>query len=58
MTRTVKVTFADGNYLVTDINGSREEIEAYYLGNYFQFGDTEECPRDNLQRGVNVEFID
>lgn len=52
--RTVKVTFADGYTLTTSINGTDEEIRAYYLGNAFQFGDTDECPRDNLQRAVSV----
>lgn len=56
--RAVKVTFADGNHLTTSINGTEEEIRRYYLGNYFQFGDTDEHPRDNLQRGVSVEFLD
>lgn len=53
----VKVTFADGNTIATEINGTREEVEAYYLGNSFNFGDTDECPRDNLQRAVSVEFL-
>jgi hypothetical protein len=55
--RAVKVTFADGNTLTTEINGTEEEIRAYYLNNEFQFGDTDERPKDNLQRATKVEFL-
>ena len=55
--KTVKVTFADGNTILTNINGTEEEIRQYYLNNVFQFGDTPDCPKDNLQKAVSVEFI-
>jgi hypothetical protein len=53
--RTIRVTFADGNTLATDINGTEQEIRDYYLNNYFNLGDD---TRDNMQRGVSVEFLD
>jgi len=56
--RTVKVTFADGNTITTRINGTEAEVRRYYLGQVFNFGDTEEHPADNLQRAVSVEFLD
>jgi len=55
--KTIKVTFADGNHLITSINGSEDEIKNYYLGNQFQFGDTEECPEDKLVKAIKVEFL-
>lgn len=56
--RTVKVTFSDGNSLVTSINGTDEEIRRYYVGQTFNFGDTDECPQDKLVTGVSVEFLE
>lgn len=57
---TVKVTFEDGRSLTTDINGTREEILAYYFGPdaVFNFGDTDEHPADDLRRVVAVQFLD
>lgn len=34
----VKVTFADGDYIETAPNGTREMIASYYLDNYFERG--------------------
>lgn len=54
----VRVTFADGNTIETWINAPNQQyVIDYYTKNEFQFGDTESCPRDNLQRGINVEFL-
>ena len=55
--RAIRVTFADGNTIETNINGTDDEIKAYYIGQEFQFGDTEECPYDKLVKATNVEFI-
>jgi hypothetical protein len=49
----IKVIFADGNYLFTSINGTVEEIRAYYLGKFFNIGTIE----DNLVQAVDVQFI-
>lgn len=54
----IKVTFADGNVIETAINGTEEEIERYYLGNHFQFGDSEEQPFDYMVAATKVEFIE
>ena len=55
--RAIKVTFEDGNTIITSINGNDETIRKYYLGNTFQFGDTDECPVDKLVRAISVEFL-
>jgi hypothetical protein len=52
--KTVKVTFANGDFLVTNINGSDEEIAAYYLNNWFNLGTVD----DNMQKCVKVEIIE
>lgn len=51
----VKVTFADGNSLVTTINATIDEARAYYLGNTDGFELDEEKP---LTRAVSVELAD
>jgi hypothetical protein len=55
--KTAKVHFGDGNTLTTSINGTKKEIEAYYIGKSFQFGDTEEKPHDYMVKAVKVEFL-
>ncbi len=51
--RTIRVSFSNGDSLVTSINGSDEEINAYYLGNVFNLGTVE----DELTVATKVEFI-
>jgi len=54
----VKVTFADGNSFVTGINATLDEAKAYYIGQTFQFGDTEEHPEDLPVKAISVEEIE
>ena len=54
--KSIRVTFEDGNTIDTEINGTNQEIEAYYLGNYFNFGDTEAHPKDKMLKGVSIKF--
>ena len=49
----VKVTFSDGDSLVTNINATFEEAEEYYLGNIFNTG-TED---DHMVRTIKVEEV-
>ena len=49
----VKVTFENGDNVTTSINGSKDEVEAYYLGTVFNLG----TDKDNLQKAINVEFL-
>ena len=52
-----KVTFADGNTLTTNMNATLAEARAYYIGNAFNFGDTEERPYDLMVTAVEVEQL-
>jgi hypothetical protein len=54
-TLNLKVTFADGNHLNTRFNGTMDEAKAYYVGQSFNFGDTEAHPTDRMVNGVKVE---
>jgi hypothetical protein len=54
---TFKVTFEDGNTLISGMNASLQEATEYYTTHLFNFGDTEEHPKDKLVRGVKVELI-
>lgn len=52
--KTVKVIFTNGDEIITDINGSDEEIRAYYrIGNTFNLGDY----KDDMQQVVSVEIL-
>ena len=51
--KSIKVTYADGNVVYTGINGTEEEIKAYYL-NAEGFELDERKP---LVKAVKVEFI-
>lgn len=53
----VRVTFADGNTVTTPINGTKEQIRRYYIGQEFQFGDTDVHPGDLMIKAVDVEFL-
>jgi hypothetical protein len=53
----IKVTYADGNSLSTNINGTIEEARAYYIGQWFNFGDTEEHPADRMVKAVAVDEV-
>ena len=50
--RTVKVIFKNGDSLTTRINGTIEDIENYYLGNFFNIGAGE----DNMQEAIAIGF--
>lgn len=56
--RYITVTFEDGNTIDTAINGTNESINEYYIGNYFDFGDTEEHPQSKMIKAVSVKFHD
>lgn len=48
----VKVVFANGDYFYTKINGTKEEIENYYVDKYFNMGTV----TDSMQKCIRVEF--
>ncbi len=56
--RPIKVTFSDGDTLHTSINGTDEEINRHYLGQWFNHGDTWTHPADKMVRAVKVEFLE
>jgi len=53
----VKVTFADGNSFVTGINATLDEAKAYYIGQAFNFGDSDEHPADLMVKAIAVEEV-
>ena len=50
--RAVRVTMSDGDVITTEINGTKKEIEDYYLKNEFVKADEK-----TMHRGTNVEFL-
>lgn len=53
--REVSVTFANGQQIQTEINGTEDEIIAYYKENTFNVGKGGE---DDVQSVVEVKFLD
>lgn len=52
--KAVKVTFTDGDTITTSINGSDDEIRAYYrIGRQFNIGSV----NDNMQLVTALEFL-
>lgn len=54
MTKAIRVTFDSGDTLETEINGTHESIEKYYIGNYFNVGSV----NDKIAKAVKVQFLD
>jgi hypothetical protein len=53
--RTAKLIFKDSKYnYCTSINGTDESIKKYFLGKFLNFGDTAGCPKDDLQKCIDV----
>ena len=50
--RHIKVTMSDGDVINTEINGTKKEIEDYYLKNNFVKQDEK-----TMHHGVKVEFL-
>lgn len=48
----VKVTFDDGNSLITGFNGTIEEAKGYYVSQLFEMN---EC--EPMVQGISVELI-
>lgn len=47
--------FDDSKYnYSTEINGTEEEIRAYFIGQVFNLG----CVNDDMQKCINIEFLD
>lgn len=58
--RAVKITYSDGTEVVTNINGTDEEIRKYFrIGKPFNLGTSApDIQEDNVQRVTSIEFID
>lgn len=52
--RTIKVTFDNGDSIITNINSTESEIKEYYIGNIFNIGTYEDC----LVKAVSVKFLE
>jgi len=51
--QSITVRFESGNSINTQINGTPDEIRAYYVGNYFNLGVGD---ADRMERAISVEF--
>lgn len=56
---TVKCTYANGDYIETEINATLEEAQKYFLNKCFNLGTGADGePEDNLQKCVAVEEVE
>jgi len=53
--KSIKVTFNNGDTITTSINGSREEILAYYKGHTFYLGKEE---NEIASKAILIEWLD
>ena len=56
--QTVRVYFDNGRDLITDINGTYEEIRTYYMGQSFNLGQLHDPTKDCVCQAIRVEFIE
>ena len=56
--RSIKVTFNDGNTVVTSVNGTDAQIRAYYIGQSFNLTLDENLSHADMSIGISVEFLD
>jgi hypothetical protein len=52
-----EITYADGNTTITGMNATLAEATKYYVGTSFNFGDTQEQPKDKMVKAISVEQI-
>lgn len=54
----VKITDNTGNSWISTINGTFEDAQKYYLGQQFNFGDSDAHPGDKIVTVTNVDLLD
>lgn len=54
MRKTIKIYWSNGDETITEINGTKEEIEKYYLNNEFNIGNG---GNDLIVTAIKVEFL-
>ena len=55
--KAVTVTWSDGDTTETNINGTMEEIRAYYVGTWFNLGQPYDPCEDRMVQGVSVKEL-
>ncbi len=55
--RTIRVNFENGGKILTDINGTNEQIESHYIGKFFDLGNNPEEGVEVMVKAVSVEFL-
>lgn len=51
--KTAHITFDNGDTITTSINGTDDEIRAYYLGKWFNLGTVD----DDMHKAVSVDVL-
>lgn len=58
MLRNIKANMENGDYIVTMIHGTKEQIERYYIGKTYIYEDVETGRETGRTRFTSVEFLD
>ena len=53
----IKCTYSNNDVIKTCINGNFQSARSYFLGKWFNFGDTDSKPYDDMHQCVSVELI-
>lgn len=53
MKHEIKIVLENDDFFYTKVNGTKEDIEKYYVGTVFNIGTV----TDNMQKCVKIEFI-
>jgi len=56
--KTYKCTYGTGDIIVTGMNATPEEARDYFVGQAFDFGDSEEHPKSLMIKCVSVSEVE
>ena len=55
--KSIIAKFTGNEEISTYINGTKESIEEYYLGKYFNFGGPQTNFKDKMEKCISVEIL-
>lgn len=55
--KTAKVTYSDGHEEITGFSSNIKDFRSYLLGQWINFGDTQEHPKDLMLKVTKIEEL-
>lgn len=56
--KTVEIFYENGRSFVTQMNGTEKEIKDYYKNSFYNFGDTDRHPADDISKVTEIKIMD